>query len=391
MKSINASLIWFGAAVSIAEIITGTYLAPLGLKTGLAAILLGHLIGCTLLFFAGYIGAKTNKSAMETTKLSFGQIGAKFFALLNVIQLVGWTSIMIYDGALSVNQIISCGKWIWALVIGILIALWIITGITNIEKFNAVIITALFVLTLVLCKVVFFTKGITSGLSEAVEEAMSFGAAVELSCAMPLSWLPLISDYTKDSKKPFLVTLLSALVYGVISSWMYFIGMGAAIFTGEGDVSAIMVKAGLGTAALVIIILSTVTTTFLDAFSSGLSFQTINPKASVKYVSIAVTVIGTVLAILLPMDNITNFLYFIGSVFAPMIAIQLADFFVLKSDSSEKSIDVTKMLLWLVGFVVYRELMKIDLPLGNTLPSMMITFVLTCVARVITKKTKTAE
>ena len=204
---------------------------------------------------------------------------------------------------------------------------------------------------------------------------------------MPLSWLPLISDYTKDSKKPFLVTLLSALVYGVISSWMYFIGMGAAIFTGEGDVATIMVKAGLGTAALVIIILSTVTTTFLDAFSSGLSFQTINPKASVKYVSIAVTVIGTILAILLPMDNITNFLYFIGSVFAPMIAIQLADFFVLKSDSSEKSIDVTKMLLWLVGFVVYRELMKIDLPLGNTLPSMMITFILTCVARVVIKIT----
>ena len=39
-------LIWFGAGVSIAEILTGTYLAPLGMAKGVAAILLGHLIGC---------------------------------------------------------------------------------------------------------------------------------------------------------------------------------------------------------------------------------------------------------------------------------------------------------------------------------------------------------
>ena len=41
-------LIWFGAGVSIAEILTGTYLAPLGLWKGIAAILLGHLIGCVM-------------------------------------------------------------------------------------------------------------------------------------------------------------------------------------------------------------------------------------------------------------------------------------------------------------------------------------------------------
>ena len=39
-------LIWFGAGVSIAEILTGTYLAPLGFGKGLMAIILGHLIGC---------------------------------------------------------------------------------------------------------------------------------------------------------------------------------------------------------------------------------------------------------------------------------------------------------------------------------------------------------
>ena len=38
-------LIWFGAGVSLAEILTGTYFAPLGFGRAMAAILLGHLIG----------------------------------------------------------------------------------------------------------------------------------------------------------------------------------------------------------------------------------------------------------------------------------------------------------------------------------------------------------
>ena len=89
------ALIWFGAGVSIAEILTGTYLAPLGLKNGILAILAGHVIGCILLFLAGVIGGKMRLSAMDSTKMSFGQKGCLLFAALNVLQLVGWTAIMI--------------------------------------------------------------------------------------------------------------------------------------------------------------------------------------------------------------------------------------------------------------------------------------------------------
>lgn len=66
-------LIWFGAGVSLAEILTGTYFAPLGFQKGLLAIIIGHLIGCTMLFLAGVIGGKTRRSAMETVKMSFGK------------------------------------------------------------------------------------------------------------------------------------------------------------------------------------------------------------------------------------------------------------------------------------------------------------------------------
>ena len=378
------ALIWFGAAVSIAEILTGTYFAPLGFSKGILAIFLGHLIGCALLFFSGYIGALSRKSAMESTATSFGIAGSKFFALLNVIQLAGWTAIMIYDGSVSANEIFPFGKWIWAFVIGILIVMWILIGITNLGKFNIAVMASLFVLTLVLCKVIFL--GGNSAQDDNFQQALSFGGAVELAVAMPLSWLPLISDYTKHARKPFKATFASAITYGLVSCWMYIIGMGAAILTGETDIAKIMVKAGLGIIALLILILSTVTTTFLDAYSAGISFKTISGKNFEKCAAVAVTFAGTFAAIFFPMDNISNFLYFIGSVFAPMIAIQLADFFVVKSDSSSRKIDLKKIIIWAAGFLIYRLLMRIDLIIGNTLPDMAITFLIAVAAGFLKKR-----
>ena len=314
------SLIWFGAGVSIAEILTGTYLAPLGFGKGLAAIVLGHVIGCMLLFMAGLIGGHTRRSSMETVKMSFGQKGSLLFCGLNVLQLVGWTSIMIYDGGLAANGIYDAGLWAWCLVIGGLILVWLLIGIRNLGKINTAAMAALFVLTLVLCRVIF-----TGNVEPSVEAggSLSFGAAVELSVAMPLSWLPLISDYTRDAERPFGATAASAVVYGLVSCFMYVIGMGAAIYTGEYDISVIMVKAGLGAAGLLIIVLSTVTTTFLDAYSAGVSSVSITHRIKEKWAAVAVTIIGTAAAMVYPMDNITDFLYLIGSVFAPMIALSL--------------------------------------------------------------------
>ncbi|MGN0740369.1 MAG: putative hydroxymethylpyrimidine transporter CytX [Treponema sp.] len=381
-------LVWFGAGVSIAEILTGTYFAPLGFWNGLLAIITGHVIGGALFFLAGLIGAETKRSAMGTVQLSFGKKGALFFALLNVIQLVGWTSIMIYDGALAVNGIFNFGNWVWCVVIGLLIFAWIFFGIKDLGFINKIAMGLLFILTVVLCFVIFKNKG---AVNTVAGDGISFGAAVELAVAMPLSWLPLISDYTREAKKPVGATLCSTLTYGFVSIWMYVIGMSASIFTGSGDIVEIMVKAGLGIAALVILILSTVTTTFLDALSAGISSEIISQKLNGKIVALVTAVIGTVLAIIFPMDNITDFLYFIGSVFAPMIAIQVADFFVLRFDCKESKIDVTAFVIWAVGFVLYRLLMRIDIPVGNTLPDMIIVVMITVAARKITGAVKSKK
>ncbi len=368
-------LIWFGAAVSIAEITTGTYFAPLGFSKGLLAVFIGHIIGCTMLFLSGVIGGKMRRSAMESTKMSFGSKGVLLFSVLNIIQLVGWTAIMIFDGAQAVNGIFDIGSRVWCLIIGALIALWILIGIKNLGRVNTVAMAALFILTIILSFLI-FGRGSVLNISG---EGMSFGAAVELSVAMPLSWLPLISDYTREAERPVKATAASAITYGLVSCWMYIIGMGTAIFTSESDVAQIMLKAGLGIGGLLIVVFSTVTTTFLDAYSAGISGESLSKKLSGKTMALAATAIGTLGAMFLPLSDITAFLYFIGSVFAPMIAIQIADFFILKNNAEGSSFNIKNLVIWLIGFIIYRLLMQVDIVVGNTLPDMAVTIVL-CIA-----------
>lgn len=367
-------MIWFGAGVSIAEILTGTYLASLGFKEALLAIIIGHIIGGFLMFLAGVIGGVNNKSSMESVKMAFGHKGGLLFAILNVVQLSGWTAIMIYDGALSATSIFKTGFPLWCVVIGGLIVIWILIGITDLGKLNVVIMAALFILSIVLCGILMRSNAPL----KSVGDSLSFGAALELSVSMPLSWLPCIADYTREAKEPVKASGLSALIYCIVSAWMFLIGMFGAMKMGTGDIATIMLKAGLGILALLIIIFSTVTTTFLDSLSAGISFESIVPQFRGKWAAVIVTVIGTICAILFPMDNITNFLYAIGSVFAPMIAVMIADYFILHKKDSD-AFNYKNLIAWLIGFILYRFLMHTDVIVGYTVPDMILTIIITLV------------
>ena len=148
------------------------------------------------------------------------------------------------------------------------------------------------------------------------------------------------------------------------------------IFAQNAGIDQIMLKAGLGIAGLLIIVFSTVTTTYLDAYSAGVSSETIFSKINGKYMAIAVTIVGTIAAIIYPMDDITDFLYLIGSVFAPMIAIQIADFFIIKNNGEDKNVEITNIIIWVIGFILYRYLMTVDIIVGNTLPDMAVTVII---------------
>ena len=365
---LSNGLIWFGAGVSMSEILTGTYFAPLGMKTGLLAILIGHVIGCILLFLAGYLGAKTNNNAMETVAVSFGRKGNLPFSILNILQLAGWLAILNYDGALAANGIFSAGAGVWCAIIGVLLLVWVLVGLKRLEKINMVAMTALFLMTVALCFVIvtkgnagaFLNGGSVSG------ETLSFGAAIELAAS--------------NSTKPVKATTVSTIVYGLVSCWMYIIGMSAAIGMGTSDIAQISLRAGLGVVGLLIIVFSTVTTNFLAAHSAGVSGEVVgesfSKKINGKYISVVVVIVGTIAAILYPMDNIEEFLYLINSVFAPMIAVMIADFFFNKKRRAVKEWDWANLAVWLIGLILYRALMHVDIIIGYTLPDIVITAVL---------------
>ncbi len=370
--------LWFGAAISIAEILTGGLLAPLGFRLGLTAIIIGHLIGTTILVLGGIIGTEERLPSIMSTGISFGAYGAYLFSVLNVLQLIGWTAVMIISGARSVNEITKA-LWsfdcinLWSLIIGGLICLWILFGKTGWKKLNLAAVTLLFLLTILLSTIVFKNSQL---FTKTAVGAMSFGAAIELNVIMPLSWLPLIADYTRFAKRKRDGVIGSFLGYFIGSSWMYMIGLGAAIVAGNADPGAMMLAANLGLTALGIVILSTVTTTFLDAYSAGVTVLNLFPKLSERKAAVAMGIIGTLIAIAAPIEQYQNFLYAIGSVFAPLFAILLTDYFIIRKNRklrAELLVNWGAVLVWAVGVSVYYQFIKLDFVLGATVPVMAIT------------------
>ena len=387
LSSSRLSLIWFGAALSIAEIMTGTYFAPLGFSDGLLAIIIGHVIGCLLLFGAGLIGAREHMSSMQTVSTVFGNGGMKLFSILNVLQLIGWTGIMIYDGALGAVELWSLPFTAWTVIIGALIIVWLFIGIRNMGYINSIMgyglgILCIYLLISLLQESSIHSQGI-------ITDEMTFTAALELSIAMPLSWLPLISDYTRLSKNPVAGTAASAIVYGVTSSVMYVLGLAAALYTNESNIAKVLLQAGLGFGGLIIIVFSTVTTTFMDALSAGISSESLQTKYSGRTIGIIVTIIGTIGASIYPMDNIIPFLYMIGSVFAPMIAILLTHYFLLRKYPRLDHGPSLYVICWASGTYMYHQFLDSNPFLGASLSTIVGTALATiATAYIISKLSK---
>lgn len=380
VSNLGHSLLWFGAAVSIAEIATGVLIAPLGLEKGMLAILIGHLIGTGILYLAGYIGARSKLPAIESTGISFGKYGSYLFSVLNILQLLGWTAIMVIYGARAMRSVTQQlfgfqSEAGMCVLIGLLISIWILVGIKKLDKVNVFAVGGLFVITVILSFIIFNNPSMQG---YADMGAMTFGGAVELSAIMPLSWLPLIGDYTRYSKSEKGGPLVSAISYFVGSCWMYAIGLGAALYTGDTDIANILLSAGMGIAALIIVIFSTVTTTFLDVYSAAVSFLNIRPKTNEKAAALTVCVLGTAIAAFVPIERYESFLYLIGSVFAPLFAILLTEYFILKKEALQEDnpINWQNLILWIVGVIIYRFFMQFDFYLGITLPVMLINSIL---------------
>jgi len=400
-------LLWAGAAISLAEIWAGSLIVPLGLGLGLWAILLGHLIGNTPFALGGLIGSRWGIPTMVSVRPSFGIRGSYFAAALNVIQLVGWTAVMLIvcgQAADAISKFYGFSNLsLWIILSGVITTLWALVGHRIWKWLERISVFALLVLCIAMTYVVFqqYGWGMLSQISR--KRDFPFMVGMDLIIAMPISWLPLVSDYSrfaKDSKSSFWGTWIS---YFIVSSWMYLIGLMASLATQSSDPSGVvmnlMLKFGWAIPALIIVLFSTFTTTFLDIYSTAISGLNIFPKLGERAGILIGGILGIIVAILFPtLLDYEHFLLFIGAMFCPLFGIVLADYFFFKKGVFDledlyrkegrywfwKGINPIAITTWAIGFAIYLGFSPMLMekvigikasfpwPLGSSLPSMIV-------------------
>ena len=390
-------IIWFGVAISVSEIEAGIEIGAASAPGSLwLPLILGHVLGGILLFFVGLIGARVRLNAMETTSSTFGKYGSKFFAALNVFQLLAWVAVLNAQGASALAGLnLPISFPLTCVILAVLIAIWVFVGLKRSANVTTVVMAALAILLAVLTIKLFgvgstgalasgtTVAGVAAGAAAGSVALLGFWNIFEISIAMPISWLPVISDYTKDVENPVKATAVSAAAYTFASLWMYIIGIEIAGIGANNNIAQAILLAGLGIPGIIIVVLSTVTTNFLAANSAGESSKAIYGKINPKIAGVVVSLLSAALAISGIMEHYISFLYLIASVFAPMAAVLLVSFYFAKVgavDARENSARAASLgfwlwnlFSWLAGFVVYQVAERLDsVPLGPTLLAVIV-------------------
>jgi putative hydroxymethylpyrimidine transporter CytX len=388
-------LLWAGVAISLAEIWAGGFLAPMGFWMGFWAIILGHVIGNTFMALGGVVGSDHGIMSMVSVRPSFGIRGSNLAAFFNILQLVGWASIMLIIGGRAgailgkpLGGLFATNQF-WIILIGLGTLLWAFyTGKTIWKIMQTTAVIALLLVSLVMSYVSFEEFG--SGIFKGTTGAMSFMIGLDLVIAMPISWMPLVADYSRFGKRSGPTFWNTWWGYFIVSSWMYLLGLAATIVTGAQDPGAlileIMGRVGLAVPALVLVVFSTITSDFPDIYSATCSMMNITKKISAKAFMWFTGILSIVVALFFPMEQYENFLFFIGAMFVPLFGVVLTDYFLirkrqLKLDEIDKpggaywywkGFNPSAIMAWAAGFLTYEAIALMKLPVGGSIPSILV-------------------
>ncbi|HHY47262.1 MAG TPA: putative hydroxymethylpyrimidine transporter CytX [Firmicutes bacterium] len=382
--------IWAGAGISLAEVLAGGFLAPVGLIAGITANVLGHLVGNTLFSMGGVIGTDHGIPSMVSVRPSFGVRGSYLATAFNALQLVGWTAVMLVVAARSLDTIskemLDFSNYpVWVVIIGIATTAWAWVGREGWKWLQSVVSALLLVICGYIGYIILSTVGLRGLLTVPRTGTMSFGLACDLVIAMPLSWLPLVADYSRFGRSTRGAFCGTWTGYFVSSSLMYTLGLAAALATGKADIIATLTTLGMGAAALFVVAFSTLTTAFLDVYSTAVSIQNLLPKLRERHLILAAGALGTLVALFFPIERYENFLLFIGGVFVPLFGIVLADYFVLRrrklatQDLFKRGgaywytsgVNPAAIVAWIIGVLIYYVCTRTGFWLGASIPSFM--------------------
>ncbi|WP_395445669.1 cytosine permease [Caulobacter sp. UC70_42] len=239
----DAFSLWFSLGIGLLVLQAGAFLVPgLSLGMALAAIVTGSVLGALLLAAAGVVGTDTGLSSMGALRLALGARGAAVPAVLNAIQLTGWGAFEIIAmrdsaDALAKQTFGFSSPVIWTLAFGLLATFLAIQGpVSFVRRFLRA-----WGLWLLLAGAGWLSwrllaeHDLSALLARAGTGEMSFGAGVDLVVAMPLSWLPLIADYTRFGRTSGGMFKGSAAGYVLANIWFMALGAAYALAAGGGE------------------------------------------------------------------------------------------------------------------------------------------------------------
>ena len=403
LRTIDIAVLWSSLGVGLLVMQAGALLVQwlgLGIVEALIVTFVGSIIGSLVLAAAGIIGSKYGVPTMVSLRPILGIKGTYLPTILNVIQLIGWTTfeiIIMGEAATALTGEIAgpYTKYVWMTVFAVWCLLLAICGPLAVvrqwlEKF------AIWLVYLSSAWITFNIIQTGVPLSSSTSNLAAILLGLDLVIAMPISWMPLISDYNRFAEHPrkgFIGTFVS---YTIANTWFY--GMGAALallYPQESIVYSIALLM-LGGLAILGILVDETDNAFADIYSSAVSLQNIFPQIKQWKFALAVTAISLILAYTIPIAQYENFLLLIGASFVPLFGVMFADYFIVKKGvyrikefyEDAPKLSISAVISWLIGFIIYYLMayVFVELSVGATLPSLISSFITYSVIGKLTRR-----
>jgi nucleobase:cation symporter-1, NCS1 family len=363
LSGLDVGLLWGNLGISLLVLVAGTLLAGLGLRDALLAILVGAVLGNSLLGLAGLIGADRRVPGMVLMRDPLGRRGSYLPTGLNVLQNLGWATFELIVIAAAANALADelfgfRERWVWVLVFAALTTALALAGpISFVRRY-----VRRFAVWAVAASVGYLTWWALDGAdagglwSAPGEGGLTWWQGVDLTVAMAASWLPLAADYTRFARSRRGAFWGTSVGYFVPHAWLF--GLGALLFLSrgldEGTALLTAVAAGGAASALALLALTVDETDepFANVYSAAVSLQNLLPQASQRLLILLVAGVATGGALGIDLARYEAFLFLLGSFFVPLFGVLAADFLV--GAAQETAVRWSGIGAWLAGFALYQ-------------------------------------
>ncbi|MEX1253630.1 MAG: putative hydroxymethylpyrimidine transporter CytX [Dehalococcoidia bacterium] len=382
LRPFDLGVLWGDLAVSLLVMVAGALLVPgLGTKEALLAIVVGTLLGTVLLSLVGMAGSDTGVPTMVSLRPVLGLRGSYAASGLNILQLVGWAALEIIimaqaARALSDHYLGFDGYYLWLVFFGLVGMAMAVGGPIVVvrqwmQKFGVwVIVAAAAWLTYYLFDA--YDMG-AIWRREGEGGFPNFWQGVDLVVALPISWLPLVGDYSRFSRHSVSGAIGTYAGYAIANIWFFTLGMlyVQALQTDPGGFVDALVKMMLpltaGWLALIVLLFGETDEAFANIYSTAVSVQNLAPRLTHAVLAVIVGVLAIVVAISLDLVAYETFLFLIGGVFVPVFGVLIADYFLVRRRRYEVDdlyrahgsywyaggLNPVGLIVWVLGFLVY--------------------------------------